>query len=916
MSKSFLLALCVLCISAVTFAGERDAQAIAATYLESNRDQLQLTEADLAEYEVSDLYTSRHNGVTHVYLNQTHNGIRVFNGILGIHIDREGKVFYATNRWVSDLAGKLANPTPTLSAEDAILHSADHLNLIDNLPPRRSAPAGQDQRQVFEGGQMSLNDIDVRLVYVPLEQGVRLGWKVNIRPAGSTDWWDMVVDAEDGAVIAQINWTVYDNFDHRGAAQRARQAGPVKLVSGKAKTASAGKTAPAAKIGGPSYRGLALPLMSPDEGATTLIPDPSDPTASPFGWHDTNGAAGAEFTTTQGNNVHAYQDRDGNDIPSGDDPDGGAGLVFDFPANLTQPPNTYTPAATVNLFVWNNYIHDILYHYGFDEPGGNFQQRNYSGQGVGNDYVNAESQAGADAVPPTLNNANFSTPPDGGNPRMRMYEWVEAAAAFMTVNTPLSIAGSYLVSGSSFGGSFANPPGTAYDLQLVNDGTGTATDGCEALIGFTAGRVAVIDRGNCEFGIKALNAQNAGAAGVLVVNNAPYGTISMGPGTVGGSVTIPAVMVSQADGTSIKDALGLGGVNANFASTAPTLNNRDSDFDNGVIAHEYGHGVSNRLTGGPANTGCLGNAEQMGEGWSDFMTFALTAKPGDTGEGPLGVGTYLSYQPTTGPGIRIFPYSTDMTVNLFTYRAITSVPVPHGVGSVWCTMLWDLYWALVDRYGFDPDVYTGKGGNNLAIQLVLDGMKLQPCSPGFVDGRNAILAADQALTGGANSCLIWNVFSRRGLGVNASQGSSASVTDGVEDFTFQTGCCISAVIGSSPESVTGCEGDSVTLTVDANGSDLAYQWYLDGSPIPDATADSYTIDSLAPEHEGEYTCEVTNSCSSETSAAAVVSMAAPLIYGNAVLPDWNEDYPEPACGDVNTNGIYDVLDFIATIPVE
>ncbi len=906
MSKSFLLAICAVCISTFTFAGERDAQAIAAAYLEIQRDQLQLTEADLAEYEVSDLYTSRHNGVTHVYLNQTHQGIRVFNGILGVHIDAEGKVFYATNRWVSDLAGKLANPTPVLSAEDAILHSADHLNLIDNLPPRRSAPVGLDQLQVFEGGQMSVHDIDVRLVYVPLEQGVRLGWKVNIRPAGSTDWWDMVVDAEDGNVIAQINWTVHDNFEPRGASARASQAGPVKLAPAQPKSS-------ASKGPGPSYRALALPLMSPDEGALALLSNPADPTASPFGWHDTNGVAGAEFNITRGNNVHAFQDRDGNDSSSGDEPNGGAGLVFDFPANLTQAPSTYTAAATVNLFVWNNYIHDILYYYGFDEPAGNFQQRNYTGQGLGNDYVNAEAQAGADAVPPTLNNANFSTPPDGSNARMRMYEWTEGAAAFMTVNSPPSVAGVYSVSGSSFGGVFPSPPGAAYNLEVVNDGTATTTDGCEALIGFTAGRVAVIDRGNCEFGVKALNAQNAGAAGVIVVNNTPHGTTSMGPGVVGGSVTIPAVMIGQADGVVIKAAIGLGTVNANMASTAPSQNNRDSDYDNGIIAHEYGHGLSNRLTGGPSTTGCLGNQEQMGEGWSDFLTFALTAKPSDSGAGPLGVGTYVSYQPVSGAGIRIYPYSNDMNVNRFTYGAISTVPVPHGVGSVWCTMLWDLYWALVDQHGFDPDVYNGKGGNNLAIQLVVDGMKLQPCSPGFVDGRDAILAADQALTGGANRCLIWDVFSRRGLGVNANQGSSASVTDGVENFTNQTGCCINAVIASSPDSVSGCEGDSLTLTVVANGSSLDYQWNLDGNPIPGATSASYTIESLGAAQEGEYTCEVTNTCSSEVSTAAVVSMVDPLVFGNAVLPDWNEDYLEPACDDINQNGIYDVLDFSATI---
>ena len=63
----------------------------------------------------------------------------------------------------------------------------------------------------------------------------------------------------------------------------------------------------------------------------------------------------------------------------------------------------------------------------------------------------------------------------------------------------------------------------------------------------------------------------------------------------------------------------------------------DGDFDAGVIAHEYGHGVSNRLTGGPSNVSCLStskDAEQMGEGWSDFFAVSLTMRAGDNGADP------------------------------------------------------------------------------------------------------------------------------------------------------------------------------------------------------------------------------------------------------------------------------------------
>ncbi|NRA93414.1 MAG: T9SS type A sorting domain-containing protein, partial [Psychroserpens sp.] len=135
--------------------------------------------------------------------------------------------------------------------------------------------------------------------------------------------------------------------------------------------------------------------------------------------------------------------------------------------------------------------------------------------------------------------------------------------------------------------------------------------------------------------------------------------------------------------------------------------------------------------------------------------------------------------------IRPARYSPDFTINSATYD-ITNNPgisVPHGVGFVWATVLWDLTWAYIDKYGFDPDLYNGTGGNNKVMQLVIDGLKLQSCSPGFIDGRNALLAADQATTGGVDQCLIWEVFAARGLGFFASQGSKFSRSDQIEDFS-------------------------------------------------------------------------------------------------------------------------------------
>ncbi len=166
----------------------------------------------------------------------------------------------------------------------------------------------------------------------------------------------------------------------------------------------------------------------------------------------------------------------------------------------------------------------------------------------------------------------------------------------------------------------------------------------------------------------------------------------------------------------------------------------------------------------------------------------------------------------TGVGIRPAQYTYDMGVNNYTYANLPAMAVPHGVGFIWATMTWDMYWNLVNEHGFNPDFYGDwtTGGNNLAIQLVMDGMKLQPCNPGFVDGRNAILQADVNLTGGANQCAIWDAFARRGLGFSASQGSSGSTSDGTPAFDIPPAC---SFLGATPVSQQICAGTPADFNV-------------------------------------------------------------------------------------------------------
>lgn len=275
-------------------------------------------------------------------------------------------------------------------------------------------------------------------------------------------------------------------------------------------------------------------------------------------------------------------------------------------------------------------------------------------------------------------------------------------------------------------------------------------------------------------------------AGNFQVNN--YGGAGVGGDPIlvevqEGTFTNGATFTAPPDGESPRIQLAV------WTLTDP---HRDSALSTWINAFSFGRVMAARLVGGPQNTACLIADEASGvwSGWCDWLPLVLTADPTDGPGTSRGVGTYVLGQPPDTDGVRAAPYSTDFDVNDLTYGSIGALPVPFGTGTVWATILWQVYWELVAAHGFNPEIYGDwtTGGNNLALQLVIDGMKLVPCQPGFVDARDAILQADADLTGGANRCELWNGFAIRGLGVGASQGSSNSVTDGSESFDLPEDC--------------------------------------------------------------------------------------------------------------------------------
>ncbi len=630
--------------------------------------------ADVDELQVTDAYVSQHNQVTHVYVRQAVDGMPVEGSLANVNVDDKRKVIHFGSRLVAGVDQAAAGEA-TLDAVQAVEAAARALDIDAPVDLRLLGESndGAVRTALVSDGGIATRPIPAALTYQAAGDQVRLAWVVEIEEPGGVQWWVAAVDAETGELLESenlvINEKTTDNADHADhadepAAEVATE--PASFVKAPAQPTGFGSgLEPVADNS--RYRVYAQPAESPNDGPRTLVTNPADPLFSPFGWHDTDGEPGADTSTTAGNNADAYADTVNDNAADPASQPSSPSLDFDYVVDERLTPASYRDAAVTNLFYWTNIMHDFTARYGFDEAAGNFQVINYTGQGKGDDAVDAEAQDGGGVL-----NANFATPPDGSNPRMQMYLWVPGA-----------------------------------ENVLPNAETNVPTRP-EALI-------------------------------------------------------------------------------------------RDGDFDSGVIAHEFGHGVSNRLTGGPNTGGCLNTSntqEQMGEGWSDFFSYTTTMRASDTadlGKTPRGIGTYVLYSPDRrSKGIRQTAYSTDEAINYATYDQIKrgDVRAPHGVGWVWASMLWEVYWGLVDEHGFNPELSDSwdTGGNNLAVQLVTDGMKFQPCRPGFEDGRDAILAADQALTDGENSCIIWRGFAKRGLGVSASQGDSASKTDGIEAFDVPDGC--------------------------------------------------------------------------------------------------------------------------------
>ena len=757
-------------------------ESIARQYLQAQSATWHLTANDLADITLKDEFKSKHNGVWHLYFQQKYQGLDIRNSILNLAIV-DHKVVYTGNRLIANISDKANATTPVIDAPTAVLTAAAFMQ-IAQLPDLKINEQPDPNIVIFDKSDAAKEDIRAELAYFPTDNNeLILVWEITIDELAATNFRTISINALDGTVVHDFNRILHCDFGtghFLAAGEVCHHEQDFHSNKTAVSTAFTVENIPP----NARYNVWEFPLESPNDGALNLKLNPHDDIASPHGWHDIDGDDEADFTITRGNNAHAYADYNNSNQSQGNEPDGGTNLIFAPSYNPNFEPNQNQAQSVTQLFYSTNMMHDIAYRYGFDEAAGNFQENNFGNGGAASDYVMAEAQNGGTS---NSNNADFSVVADGQNPRMQLYLWNQMG--LLTVNAPLAVSGIYETRGAQFGSPITATPVTG-QVAIVDDDTTFPTQGCFPIqnVSEVTGKIAMIDRGECDYSQKVLNAQNAGAIAVIVCNIDGGSFNEMGSGSVGGQVDIPAVLIQYNNCQTLRQFAGNG---LEVSLVQPQTNgpeHLDGALDNSTVAHEYAHGITTRLTGGASSANCLNNDEQMGEGWSDFFALAVTAKPNQDGTEARGISTYSLGQDLSGSGARRFPYSTDFSVNSQTYHDIIGGVLPHPVGEVWAATLWDLHWALVEQYGFDEDLFNGTGGNNLAIQLVTDALKLQPCSPGFIDGRDAILMADQINNNGENQCLIWEVFARRGLGFGAEQRFANSRNDGKESYLTLPAC--------------------------------------------------------------------------------------------------------------------------------
>jgi len=750
--------------SFLTSASGDNRREIALDFLRENSDLFKLSSEEIHTLRVVKNYVTKHNGVTHLAFQQQYGGIEVFQSDLRVNISSDGRIISVNGQYFPGLTVSLE---PKLTAAEAVLCAVKEAFPDLAFSPVVKKPArGRDQSITFHRGDFT-DDVTARLTIFPAHDRARLGWRVRLHAADRLAWYDTVIDAESGELLYRYNLYVFDQPE-----------------------------------------GLVFDL-NPDVGPQVLRSFTGDPIASPVTW-----VSPPPNTRTIGNNamvvpspvnaeqqfrfpfLNAYEqtgmnsfDLDGKNIRLTPNAAGGYDLSF--------VPLSFDSSLGTNLtpsLVPNRDDGSVLFNLGFSFP---FFGTNYNALSI-------NANGNVTFTGPSSLSTESAESLALGLPRIAAFwddlDFTRSGGLFAKiVGTPVAKVVITWNAVPEWGTTNSN----TIQLTLSNDGAikiayngVSATDG---LVGVSRGMGEVAVRqvditasapltGLREGVFEKFPAVELEAAATNLFYHlnfmhdylyklgfdeaaGNFQTNNFGRGGLGND---PVIGFPQATGTN----------NANFGAsedgfpprtryfffTSPPFRQADADFDADVIYHEYVHGLTLRLVGGPQNVAVLSGVQSgaLGEGWSDAFSTSITNDPitGEysTGNRETGV-RRVAYDKSP---LKYGDFGNSYSLSLSGGATVGMGPIfytqVHRDGEIWASVLWDLRVAL---------------GKEKYEQLITDGLKFTPPNPSMLEARDAILLADKVNTGGANMQAIWTVFAARGMGF------SAKSVDGSDNLVFE-----------------------------------------------------------------------------------------------------------------------------------
>lgn len=543
----------------------------------------------------------------------------------------------------------------------------------------------------------------------------------------------------------------------------------------------------------------------------------------------------AEGKPSLGNNARVYADLIAPDGWSAGDvellsnaPDA---FTPQFDPNLgpLMPPSQLDAALAQASYTVNQ-LHDWFYVAGFDEQAGNGQQNNFGRGGLDGDapLIEIHDFSGR-------NNANMATPSDGGTPRLQVMPWNSRQIASLS---HISSNEEWPVVAAEFGR-------TAFTLQDSVSLPSSEEDGCAPFPLSQASIVLLRPVTSCSTIDQARHAAQAGASAVLFDTTAETGYPSLTDDGAG-DPDIAVLGLRKADGEALRQRIA--GQSAEVAMSLQTLPEPVAAMDATLIAHEYGHFISNRLIAdGTGLTNLQGRS--LGEGWADFhallwLTQAADAQVASNADfsGSYAVMTYAAggMQPAYSRdaayfGIRRFPYSTDPVRNPLRFRhIIRGEALPefaprspqalssdnaqvHNAGEVWASMLWDCYAALLRDTQVPMPRRDFNATQRQMTEYLLGAYSLTPPQPTYMEARDALLAVIAA-SDARDLQLCGTAFAQRGAGLRAQAarrdtlsniGAIESDADGGDleiadiSLTPQIDCDVDGFVDDSESAVLG-----------------------------------------------------------------------------------------------------------------